>query len=91
MASQTASVTASGVKLISPITLPDQTEEEKQYVLVVTASIRRLNLEMTGIILGDTVTALPGGNAFWNPHMAAVLSGGAISNQGATVEELDTE
>ena len=37
--------------------------------------------------LGDTVTTPPGGSTFWNPHMAAVLSGGVISNQGATVEE----
>ena len=66
-------------------------KEEKWYVLVVTASIRRLNLEMTGVILGDTVTTLPGGSAFQNPHMAAVLSGRVISNQGTSVEELDTE
>ena len=81
----------SGVKLTSTITLPNQTEEEKWYVLVVTALIRSLNLETTGVELGDTVTTSPGGSAFQNPHMAAVLSGGAISNQGATVKELDIE
>ena len=62
-------------------------------MLVVTASVRRLNLEATGVILRDTVTASVGGVAFWNPQMAAVLPGpirerGAIGNQGATVEEL---
>ena len=49
---------------------------------------------MTGIILGDMVTALPRGSAFQNPHMAAVLSRpvrarGVISNQDATVKELE--
>ena len=90
-ATQTASATAPGVEMTSPITLPNWMEEEKWYVLVVTASIRRLNLEMTGVILGDTVTAPYRGSAFWNPCMTAVLSGGVISNQGTTVEELDTE
>ena len=84
----------SGVKLTSPIAPPNWTEEEKWYVLVVTASIRSLNLEMASVILGDTVTALPGRSAFQNLHMAAVLSRpvparGAISNQGATVKELE--
>ena len=66
-------------------------EEEKQYVLAVTTSIRILNLEMTSVIFRGTVTALHGGSAFQNPHMAAVLSGRVISNQGATVKELDAE
>ena len=39
----------------------------------------------------DTVTALPSGSTFQNPHIAPVLSGRAISNQGATVKELDAE
>ena len=85
---QTASTTMPGVEMTSPINPSDQTEEERWYVLVVTALIRRLNLEMTGVTLGDTVTALPSGSAFQNPHMVAVLSGRAISNQGATVKEL---
>ena len=92
-ATQTASATTSGVKLTNPIVPFDQTEDKKWYVLVVTASIRSLNLEITGVVLRDMVTALAGGGAFQNPHMAAVLSGhiqarGAISNQGATVKEL---
>ena len=84
----------SGVELTSPITPPEWTEEEKQYVLVVTASIRRLNLERTGVVLGDMVTALPRRSAFQNPCMAAVLSRPVparrvISDQGATVKELE--
>ena len=49
---------------------------------------------MTGFILGDMVTALPRRSAFWNPHMAAVLSKPiparrVISDQGTTVKELE--
>ena len=49
---------------------------------------------MTGIILRDMVTTLPGRNAFQNPCMAAALSRPvparrAISNQGTTVKELE--
>ena len=48
---------------------------------------------MTGVILGDMVTALARGGAVQNLHMAAVLSGpiqakGVISNQGTSVKEL---
>ena len=89
---QTASITMSGVELTSPITSPNQAEEENWYVLVVTASIRQLNLETTSVVLGETVTASPGRSAFENPHMGAVLSGPAkrvISDQGAIVKELD--
>ena len=90
---QLVPTTASLVKLASPIILSNQTEEERQYVLVVTALVRRLNLEATGVVLGDMVTASARGVTFWNPSMAAVLPGpvrgrGAIGNQGTTVEEL---
>ena len=71
---QHVSATASVIELASPIVPPDQTEEERQYMLVVTALVRRLNLETTGAILRDTVTTSAGGVAFQNPHMAAVLS-----------------
>ena len=92
-ATQTASATASGVKLTSPIAPPNQTEEEKLYILVVTTLVRNLNLETTSVILRNMVTALARGGAFQSPHMAAVLSGPiqarrAISNQGATMKEL---
>ena len=80
--------------MTSPIAPPDQTEEEKWYVLVVTTSIRRLHLETTGVIFGDMVTTLPGRNAFWNLHIAAVLSKPipvrrVISDQGTSVKELE--
>ena len=62
-------------------------------MLVVTALVRRLNLEATGVILRDMVTASAGEVAFQNTQMAAVLPGPirgrrAIGNQGATLEEL---
>ena len=90
---QPVSTTALVVKLTSPIIPPDQTEEERQYVLVVTALVRRWNLETTRVILRDTVTTLAGGVAFQNPCKAAVLPRSiwerrAISNQGTTMEEL---
>ena len=88
---QTTSPTMSRVKLTGPISPPDRMEEENQYVLVTTASIRQLNLETTGVDLRETATASPRRGAFWNPHMADVLSGPArrmISGQGAIVKEL---
>ena len=65
-------------------------------MLVVTASVRRLNLEVTGVVLRDTVTTSAGDGAFWNPQMVAVLHGPvrgrkAIGNQGATMEGLVRE
>ena len=89
---QTASPTMSGVKLTRPITPPDRTEEENWYVLVMTTLIRLLNLETSGVVLRETVTALPRRSAFQNPCMVAVLSGPArraISDQGAIAKELE--
>ena len=85
--------TASVVKLTSPIIPSSQTEEERWYMLVVTASVSRLNLEVTGVILRDMVTTSAGDGAFQNPQMVAVLHGSvrgrrAIGNQGAPIEEL---
>ena len=91
VATQAASATTSGVNMTSPITPPNHMEEERWYMLVATTLIRRLNLETTGVVLGDTATALPGGSAFPYPHMAAVLSGRVIRNQGITVKELDAK
>ena len=61
---QLVPTTALVVELTSPIIPSDQTEEERQYVLVVTALVRRLNLEATKVVLGDTVTASARGVAF---------------------------
>ena len=63
------------VELTSLIIPSDQTKEERQYVLVVTALVRRLNLEATSVILRDMVTALAREVTFWNPWMPAVLPG----------------
>ena len=91
---QTASITMSRVDLTSPIAPPDETEEENWYVLVMTALIRQLNLDTTGVVLRETVTASPRRSPFWNPHMAAILSRPVparrvISDQGAIVKELE--
>ena len=89
---QTASPAMSIVELTGPITPTDRMEEENQYVLVVTASIQQLNLETANVDLRELVTASPGRDAFWNPHMAAVFLGPTrrvTSSQGATVKELE--
>ena len=89
---QTTSPAMSGVELTRPITPLDRMEEENQYVLVITTSIRQLSLESTGVDLEESVTALLGRDAFQNLHMAAVFSGPAkrvISSQGTTVKELE--
>ena len=89
---QTVSPTMSRVELTRPITSPDRRKEENQDVLVMTALIRQLNLETTGVVLGEKVAASPRRSAFWYPHMVAVLSGPArraISDQGAIVKELE--
>ena len=69
---QLVPTTASVVELTSSIVPSDQTEEERWYMLVVTASVRRLNLEATRVVLRETVTTSAGGVAFQNPQMAAV-------------------
>ena len=88
----TASPAMSHVERTGPITPPDRMEEENWYVLVITASIWKLNLETANIDLREPVTASPGRDAFQNPHMAAVFlgpTGRAISSQGTTVKELE--
>ena len=81
------------VKWTGPLIPRDQTKDERWYVLVVTASVRRLNFEATGVILRDTITASAGGVASKNPKMVAVLPGltrvrREIGHPGTTVEEL---
>ena len=73
MVLSTIPTTASVVELTNPIIPPDQTEEERWYMLVVTASVRRLNLESPRVIFRDMVTTLAREVAFQNPWMAAVL------------------
>ena len=70
-ATQPASTTALVVEVTSPIIPPNQTEMERWYMLVVTTLVRSLNLETTGVILGDTVNALAGEVAFQNHHSSS--------------------
>ena len=81
------------VKLASPLTPSDQAEEERWCVLIVTASMGRLNLEANGVTPRDTVTASVGRVAFENPQMAAALPGPTkgrkvVGHQDTTVEGL---
>ena len=90
---QVVPITRSVVKLASPLTPSDKAEEERQCMLIVTASMGRLNLEATGVTLGDMVTASVGRVAFKNPQMVAVLPGPTkgrkvVGHQDATIEEL---
>ena len=49
---QSASATTLVVKLTCPIASPHEAEEERWYAVVVTASVKSLNLETTGVTLG---------------------------------------
>ena len=67
-------------------------EEENWYILVITTSIRPLNLGTANDDLRELVTASSGRDAYWNPCMVAIFLGPtrrAISHQGMTVEELE--
>ena len=89
---QTASLAMSDAELTGCITLPDRMEEENWYVLVITTSIRQLNLESANNNLGESSTAPPGRDTFQNPCMVAVLSGStrrAVSYQGTIVKDLE--
>ena len=57
---QIVPTTGSVVKLTGPLIPSDQMEDKRQYILIVTALVRRLNLETTGVILRETVTTLVG-------------------------------
>ena len=63
-------------------------EGENHYLLVITTLIGKLSLGSTGNDLKESSAALPRGDTFQNPCMAAVLSGStrAVSYRGATVK-----
>ena len=88
---QTVSPAANDVELIRHITPQDRMEEENWYLVVIMTLIRQLSLGSVGNNLRESSAALPGGNTFWNPCMAAVLSGStrAVGYLGATVKELE--
>ena len=80
-------------KLARPLAPSNQAEEERQCMLIVTASMGRLNLEVTVVNLRDTVTASVGRVGFEDPQMVAVLPGPTqgrkvVGCQDATMEEL---
>ena len=79
------------VESIRPITPPVGMEGEKWYLLVITASIEQLSLEFADDGLGESSTAPHREDTFWNPQMAAVLSGStrAVGYRGATMKELE--
>ena len=88
-------ITSTGwvVQLAGSLTPWDQTEEEKWYVLIVTTSVRALNLEMTRVILSETMTASVGELAPENPQMEAIFSGltkakRVVGHPSATIEEV---
>ena len=62
-------------KLAGPPMPSDQVGGEKQCVLMVYASVGRLNLEATRVTSRDTMITSVRGVAFRNPHMAASLLG----------------
>ena len=78
-------------ELVRCITPLDGTEEENHYLLVITTSIRQLSLVSAGNDLGESSTAPPGGDTFWDPHMVAVPSGSTrvVSYQGTIMKELE--
>ena len=81
------------VKLAGPLILSDQTKEERWYVQIVPASVRELNLETTGVILGETVTTSVEGFASKNPQMAVVFLGHtqakrAVGHHSTTIEKV---
>ena len=93
METQVVPTTGLVVELASPLTPSDKAEEERRCMLIVTASMGRLNLKATGITPRDTVIASVGTVAFENPQMAAVLPGPGkgrkvVGYQDATIEEL---
>ena len=66
---QTASLATLDAEPTGCITPLDRIEEENWYMLVVTTSIRQLNLGSADNDLGKSSTALPGRDTFQNPCM----------------------
>ena len=76
---QTASLAMSNVEQTGHISPPDRMEEENWYVLVITASIRQLDLGSADDDLGESSAAPPARDTFQNSCTAAVLSGSTIT------------
>ena len=68
---QVVPTTGSVVELAGPLATSDQAEEERRCMLIMTASMGRLNLEATGDTFRDMVTALVG-TVDVHPHHATL-------------------
>ena len=71
---QTASPAMSDVKLTRYITPLDRMQEDNQYLLVVTTSIRQLNLGTANDDLGESATAPPGEGMLSRTHVWQLFS-----------------
>ena len=72
---ETVSPATTDVEPIRRITPPVGIKGENWYLLVITTLIGQVSLESTGDDVKESSTALPRGDTFQNPCMAAVLSG----------------
>ena len=88
---QTVCPAANDVETIRHVIPQNRMEEENPYLLVVMILIKQLSLGSVSDDLRESSAAPPGGNTFWSPHMAAILSGltRAVSYPGATMKELE--
>ena len=88
---QTTSPAATDMDVVRCINPLFGTENENQYLLVITTSKEQLSLGPSGNNLEKSSTAPHRRNTFQNPRMAAVLSGStrAVNYGGATVKELE--
>ena len=86
----TASPIVADVDMPRCTTPPSGTEREKQYLLVITASVEQLCLGPGGNSPEKSTTDPPRGYTFQNPWMAAIFSGStrAVSYGGSTMKEL---
>ena len=90
---QVVPTTGSVVDLASLLTPSDQAKEEIWCVLIVTASMGRLNFEATRVTPRDTLTTSVRRVASENPQMVVALPGSTkgrkvVGCQDTTIEEL---
>ena len=88
---QTVSLAVADTEPIRYTTPPVRMEGESWYLLVVTALIEQLSLESVGNGIDGSWIAMHGGDTFWNPWMAAVLSVSTrvVGYGSATMKELE--
>ena len=80
------------VQLEGPLIPSGQIREERQFMLIITASVRRLNLETTGVILGETIASLVGGlapkNSKWQQSLGLTKAKREVGHPSTTIEEV---